>query len=64
MILTKRTEVAFSTHPASSGHLGAILGDGQVIGLARGWGGAKLYNPATNSWTTAPNLPAVNWGSF
>jgi len=41
--------------------MGAILGDGQVIALARGWGGAKLYNPTTNSWTPAPNLPAVNW---
>lgn len=44
--------------------MGAILGDGQVIALARGLGGAKLYNPATNSWAMAPNLPAVNWVNF
>lgn len=44
--------------------MGAILGDGQVIALARGLGGAKLYNPTNNSWTAAPNLPAVNWVNF
>lgn len=44
--------------------MGTILGDGQVLALARGLGGAKLYNPATNSWAAAPNLPAVNWDNF
>jgi hypothetical protein len=44
--------------------MGTILGDGQVIAVARGLGGARLYNPTTNSWTIAPNLPAVNWDNF